>query len=805
MAAPATEGVHVTMDPEVPGIPDSDTVYLGAVKSYNDRRGFGFVACAETAAEFGRDVYMAKLEAQMAAVDAHIDVTHDTPEEITEKLNARALPIAAAEKAGEKPSQVPRLAEEDLVRFKVKLSIEGFPQAVQVQKMRKFHGTVIRSPVPEENSGLVRSQEVAAIFGGKGEVLMPQEACGQLRLLNGDKVTFCLPEELDGTLTSRMQLEAKLVMFASSDRPSGSVLGCFQLKLPRPTPGGDGKVRYLMLDCHAFGSKVIMSGLQTDVGEAELMRFFSKQGATSAIVAHAKGCSFASVTFPSTGEVSTFLCRCAHAFADDKETRIATFNSHPQRQREHLEKARLPALPAPSLTPGEEPGSILVIWAPLQLAVGYVVELRPAGSEAAWAAVDGRFDPACSSCKVSGLRSGAMYEARMTYFASCGCRAEASEASTPCAPCSEHVITQNMMTMPSHLQQASNAPMWTSWPEANQMPTMPQAGPVFCPPASQVYGAVPSPGWRCVHGVVIPPPPTPEVLPGDEAGFSVAVRWPSVAHAAAYVVELREAGSSTVERFVRSAASATPGSLVELRVGGLRPVPGRSYMAQVRCVSACGCESAPSNPGWSPLVGGVPQLDISAAISGGHLSGIVPMQQVQNQPQWTNSTQEGIGLYNNQAAPVSNSPPQMPVGFAFTSSNWGGGVLMPDSSPLSIPVPLAGSPPANAGNPAAALAAAVQAATAGGSPMANPSQPAIIATANTSVAPKEVPLAPPHGSATAGAPLVPPPDAPPRASKSNRKDVFTPNEKTLNVDTMGHNSKELPPEVTGQEECLILD
>eukprot|EP00439_Symbiodinium_sp_Y106_P024034 s5831_g2.t3 len=48
---------------DVPGLPDSDKVYLGAVKSYNDRRGFGFVACAETAAEFGRDVYMAKLEA----------------------------------------------------------------------------------------------------------------------------------------------------------------------------------------------------------------------------------------------------------------------------------------------------------------------------------------------------------------------------------------------------------------------------------------------------------------------------------------------------------------------------------------------------------------------------------------------------------------------------------------------------------------------------------------------------------------------------------------------------------------------
>ena len=87
-----------------------------------------------------------------------------------------------------------------------------------------------------------------------------------------------------------------------------------------------------------------------------------------------------------------------------------------------------------------------------------------------------------------------------------------------------------------------------------------------------------------------------------EAGFSVAVRWPSVGHAAAYVIEFKEvpsavlmalmagrlpnpvpswtrlwaltdltpccrqAGSTQTERFVRAAAPTTPGTLVELRV-----------------------------------------------------------------------------------------------------------------------------------------------------------------------------------------------------------------------------------------------
>merc|ERR1712137_880769 len=85
------------------------------------------------------------------------------------------------------------------------------------------------------------------------------------------------------------------------------------------------------------------------------------------------------------------------------------------------------------------------------------------------------------------------------------------------------------------------------------------------------------------------------------SGFAVSVQWPSVAHAVAYAVELREAWSPTAERFLRSAPLATLGSLVELRVGGLRPgpLPGRCYAAQVRCVAACGCESAPSALGWS--------------------------------------------------------------------------------------------------------------------------------------------------------------------------------------------------------------
>lgn len=99
-------------------------------------------------------------------------------------------------------------------------------------------------------------------------------------------------------------------------------------------------------------------------------------------------------------------------------------------------------------------------------------------------------------------------------------------------------------------------------------------------------------GWRCVHGAANPPPSMPELAVVDEAGYALVVQWPSVNHATAYVVELREPGALRAERFVRAVPQQGVGSLIELRVGGLRPAgPGCCYVAQVRSVAPCGCES----------------------------------------------------------------------------------------------------------------------------------------------------------------------------------------------------------------------
>ncbi|CAJ1454965.1 unnamed protein product [Effrenium voratum] len=606
-----------------------------------------------------------------------------------------AQDLAAAEADN---ASLPRLAEEDLVQFMVKLSVEGFPQAVKVRKMQKFHGSILEppkwlgEPAKPWEAGLAFCAEVGQFFGRDSHVRVHQENCGQIRFQAGDKVTFCIPEEPErGALP-----EAKLVVLASTDRPFGAVLSCCRIHLPRP--GGEAKAP-LCLDLHAFTSKVVLSGLSIDVTETELMRFFNKQGATKGLVAHARGCSFASIAFPSLRDVATFLGRSAHAFADDKETRIAMLLNRAPTRPHTADQARLPAIPAPTISPGEDHGCIHVGWAPLALAIGYVVEVRPVSAKVEWSPVDvggrlgasgagGYFAPSCSSCKVSGLQVGFAYEARVTYISSCGCRSEASDSSAPCAPGEQP-------------WQQPSAP----WPEASKQ--VPGSYGTNSQPASTGLSTMSTPTWRCVHGAVVPPPSVPELI-GDEAGFSVAVRWPSVGHAAAYVIEFREAGSKHTERFVRQAVPAAPGSLVELRVGGLRPIPGRIYVAQVRCIAHCGCESQPSSPACSPPSSGI---------------GAPEAPRWEGLPSWT------------------SSEVQMPNG--FHGSRYSG--PMADGSPLSV-----------------------------------------------------------HLDSGKGA------DSPQdRALKSGLPGLHLAGGASLVPETSGKDfseiHQELPPEVTGQEDCLILD
>ncbi|CAK0801717.1 unnamed protein product [Prorocentrum cordatum] len=462
----------------------SEGTYLGVVKSYNDRRGFGFVACAELVALHGRDVYLPKAEAALAAV---------------------AGPVGEG------------MAEDDVLQFRVRLSPEGYPQAAEARRLQKLRGTVVRAPRPAGPGGLacagmVRSRGMAEALG-TDSVAVGAEAVGQLRLDEGDEVSFCVPGARDETPPELH--DAVLHCHAFADR----VLVVGRRPILGPARGG------------VQIPSPQVAGLPADVTEAELFHFFSKQGATSVALARAAGGEgFAVARFPGIGAVSRLLSSRVHAFADDAETRVATLLPGAPVADQPL----LPALPKPLLTAGQDPGTLLITWSPSVIAAGYTLEIRPAGAQAPWEAIDD--------------------------------------------------VTRS-----------------TQRPEPEKAPTAVSAA-AFPPQAVSglAQPCTPALGWQqCAHGGLVSAPPVPEVSWADGAGSSVLVRWLPAAHAAAYVVELSELGSSSSERFVR--AAAPPGCLVDLQVGGLRQLaPGGSYAARVLCVGACGCESAPSAVAWAP-------------------------------------------------------------------------------------------------------------------------------------------------------------------------------------------------------------
>merc|ERR1719316_1927917 len=177
-----------------PAVLDDDAEYFaGVIKSYNDRRGFGFLACEETARRFGRDVYLSKVESQAALCEAEES-----------------------------------LKEGDHVQFAVLLSIEGFPQAAGVQRLQVLRGTVLR--FCSTQGGAIACE--AAVALGIREVPVRPCDCGRLLLCPGDEVSFCLEASADGTGAT----EARLVQLVATIRPPNAMLGCFSMEMPRILP-----------------------------------------------------------------------------------------------------------------------------------------------------------------------------------------------------------------------------------------------------------------------------------------------------------------------------------------------------------------------------------------------------------------------------------------------------------------------------------------------------------------------------------------------------------------------------------------
>eukprot|EP00929_Paragymnodinium_shiwhaense_P013629 TRINITY_DN121470_c0_g1_i1.p1 TRINITY_DN121470_c0_g1~~TRINITY_DN121470_c0_g1_i1.p1 ORF type:complete len:850 (+),score=170.28 TRINITY_DN121470_c0_g1_i1:156-2705(+) len=709
--------------------------FCGVIKSYNERRGFGFVVCEDTARRFGRDVYLSKEEA--------LALSKEPP-----------IGLAASEHVSSAEGTGPPVKEGDYLMFQVQRSTEGFPQAVAARRIRRLRGVVqkgtigksnadgviiVRGDGAADNADIHRHPDAALQRLLGAEVRVRQADCGQLRLVADDEVAFCCATATDGSQGTK--LEASLVELLHTRRSGGSLLGCFSLELPRTSEVARDEDEErpplpppVTIDGHALCDRVVLAGLPGDLQVPELMRLFGKLGATEAVVTHPDiGGSmggFASVSFGGPCDVGRFLARVAHtiseqlarkpgaapATADQQKRKGDTYLAHlgacrrPKRTVNDASAvvaaaaqcnwAPLPALPTPTLQVAEG-SSLLVNWSQVSLAAGYLIELRPVGEDAAWSSVaanvgqlegneeeelpNGLLGPNCTACRVNSLRPGVAYEARVAYFATCGCHSQPSESSAPrmvpavgspsqagagtlattpgpepsalaaapAAPVADASRTGSVLpaASPSPMEAIQPVPAVAaaaalpcgfgdrggptgSTPGSAPLPGVVPAPYPGLPPQPCIHTQTitdfsvppPAPDWISASGNLIPSPAAPELLPVFENGRSICIQWPMVIHATAYTVELFEEGSASSERFTRAVPEGMTEALVELRVGNLQPT---AYAACVRCVAPCGSESLPSPwsylpPSWMVPPPVAPHQWPTHAAPPAHLGGYAP-------------------------------------------------------------------------------------------------------------------------------------------------------------------------------------
>eukprot|EP00746_Dinoflagellata_sp_MGD_P074507 gnl/MRDRNA2_/MRDRNA2_30087_c0_seq2.p1 gnl/MRDRNA2_/MRDRNA2_30087_c0~~gnl/MRDRNA2_/MRDRNA2_30087_c0_seq2.p1 ORF type:complete len:717 (+),score=130.32 gnl/MRDRNA2_/MRDRNA2_30087_c0_seq2:91-2241(+) len=676
-------------------VPLDAEYFAGVIKSYNERRGFGFLACDETAQRFGRDVYLSKVES------------------------------LAAIQEGEEP-----LKEGDHLMFAVVLSVEGFPQAAGAQRLHIVHGTVLNFTREQGATITCRTCEGAITFSaGEGappnEVIALPHDCGCLLLHPGDEVSFCIEDLADGSAP-----HAKLLRLVRTVRPASALLACFVLEFPRDAQNP------VLLSGHAFSTCVCLSGIPTDIGEAKLTQFFNKVGAKHVTFAHSSTGSFANAVFAEVNDVTRFLAVENHSFTDQSNVEGATSLVRIAPSYGHGAQA-LPALSPPALFQGEA-GGVLVIWEPVSLATAYKVEIRTAGA-GGWSPVDaaGRVQPAgacpllasqSTRLAIGGLSAGLPYEARVSYVASCGCHCIPSDVScictsgalgvapspppmygtppvygappvygTHCAPCSPPGVpySAEMHTGPIMALQAPPPPApppppqdFTLAPQGTAAPMMQQ---LRAPPAPQFPYMYDAPLMQVHTAPVLQPPPQPEanVSPITNA---ISVRWSSYGIAAAsYVVEVFDYIAAASNRFACQ-APAESGSSLELCIQGLQP--GQSYVACVRSVAQDGMESAPSP--WSRTV----TLPIMAQSFDPALTPVQHMPSPAGQPQQPVSPQ---GVPQMPSPAGQPQPPASPHGILSPQKLHETGQLQQPVSPQALFSPqkmhetplekLAGPPP----------------------------------------------------------------------------------------------------------------
>eukprot|EP00439_Symbiodinium_sp_Y106_P059566 s514_g8.t1 len=416
----------------------------GVIKSYDEQKGFGYIASSDFAALSGRDAYLTKEEAAAASRDP---APWPPPEPTLDPLcTEEGQPVKF------QVTQNGNLEERDRSNGSQNELTIVVIFVMQVSRI----GDVAQLPREGDQSGVLvikgdpdGSEKVQSLVGK--EVRFGQADCGQLILAVGDEVLFSCSVVSE----SPHVLDARISELRSTSRTGPILFGNFHVEFPR---SGDSVCN---LGGHAMQDRIVLAGLPPDLKGPELMRLFENFKAQEPLLAREdagpRG-GFASVIFQGgPTDVAQFLLRTAIAMTVDGKARAARLGFNARAPQDgfwdltYLWELR---------TLSNEGGALMVRWQQVGMAVGYLVELRPFGDEAGWSPVDvspghhvdphpslpqGLLGPQCSACRVNSLREagrqhiparGALvpYEARVMYYAASGCRSYHSKVSTPCKP-----------------------------------------------------------------------------------------------------------------------------------------------------------------------------------------------------------------------------------------------------------------------------------------------------------------------------------------------------------------------------------
>lgn len=337
-------------------------LYSGLIKSFNARRGFGFIVCDETAEEYRRDVFISKAERDRNS-----------------------------------------LYEGDPCVFELQFSVEGHPQAVNVDKIQRYQGRVIGYTYdsgythdrllqlgPIDRNGWPNGKNTPEIYASKADT-------GICVLYPNDKISFQVMNRDQSA--GRMMAGMILLQDTAS---SSSLSSCFEVEAP------------LFCRGHTIGNEVYLrlpQGLDVEL----LKKVLPKIGASN--ISISDDLSSARASFASLQALIKVLNHRSLGLptVEGGNAVAAVQMRPPTSQKESFWNA-------PALTRIHNE----LTWDPQPNAQSYTLEVR-LPSSSSWITLDagGKPTPLASLnshiTSVSIASLGPVLEARLSYATLCGC------------------------------------------------------------------------------------------------------------------------------------------------------------------------------------------------------------------------------------------------------------------------------------------------------------------------------------------------------------------------------------------------